>query len=156
MIPAMFILFVSGVLGQSSCKLTPSDASWPSITDWRALNDTIGGTLIETQPAASSCYDGNPFNSTLSCEYVESNWTTSAFHASVPESIDYPIFANNSCLPPGASGYNVSLLGCHISGLPLFVVNASDAQQIATAVTWAATRNIRVVVKGTGHDLNGR
>ncbi|KAF3012671.1 hypothetical protein E8E14_011563 [Neopestalotiopsis sp. 37M] len=156
MISIVFALFLAGALGQSSCKLTPSDASWPSIDEWNALNETINGTLIQTRPAASSCYDGNPFNSSLSCDFVESNWTTSAFHAALPESVDYPIFANNSCLPPGATGYNETLLGCHISGFPLFVVNATDAEQISTAVVWAAARDIRVIVKGTGHDLNGR
>lgn len=156
MISIVFALFLAGALGQSSCKLTPSDVSWPSIDEWNALNETINGTLIQTRPAASSCYDGNPFNSSLSCDFVESNWTTSAFHAALPESVDYPIFANNSCLPPGATGYNETLLGCYISGFPLFVVNATDAEQISTAVAWAAVRDIRVVVKGTGHDLNGR
>ncbi|KAH6638598.1 hypothetical protein BKA67DRAFT_528851 [Truncatella angustata] len=145
-----------GVLSQATCKLTSSDASWPNTADWQALNDTLDGSLIATRPAASSCYDGNPFNSSFSCNLVEANWTQSAFHASLPESVDYPIFANNSCLPPGASGYNETLLGCHIGGLPIFVVNTTSAEHIATALAWASARHIRIVVKGTGHDLNGR
>jgi FAD/FMN-containing dehydrogenase len=40
--------------------------------------------------------------------------------------------------------------------MPQYIVNATTEEQIATALNWAATRNIRVVVKGTGHDLNGR
>lgn len=127
-----------------------------SFSDWQALNDTLGGSLIATRPAASSCYPGNPFNSSLSCSLVETSWTLSAFHASLPESIDYPIFANDSCLPPGASGYNETLLGCHLGGLPIFIVNATSAAQISTAVAWASARDIRIIVKGTGHDLSGR
>ncbi|KAI0384461.1 FAD-binding domain-containing protein [Hypomontagnella monticulosa] len=137
------------------CKSTPLDPSWPSAAQWANLNASIGGALIATKPVASSCYDGNPFNSAKPCSEVTDNWGYSAFHSTVPESVDYPIWANNSCLPPGADGYNESL-GCHIGGSPQYVANVTTAEQIATALKWASDANIRVVVKGTGHDLNGR
>lgn len=98
---------------------------------------------------------GNPFHSSLSCDAVKANWTSGQFHARLPESIDYPLYSNNSCLPPGASGYNETA-GCHLGGLPEFIINATDELQVATAMKWAADRNIRIVVKGTGDDLNGR
>ncbi|KAI1450607.1 hypothetical protein F5Y02DRAFT_413329 [Annulohypoxylon stygium] len=139
----------------NTCKVTPDDAAWPSDSDWTNLNTSIAGALIKTRPAASSCYDGNPFGSSLSCAYVEDNWGYSAFHSSLPESVDYPLFTNNSCLPPTADGY-LQAKGCEIGGLPQFVVNATTEGQIATALKWAAERNIRVVVKGTGHELSGR
>ncbi|KAM3477718.1 hypothetical protein MY5147_002568 [Beauveria neobassiana] len=137
------------------CKSTPSDAAWPSFDEWSILNKTINGTLIQTVPVASSCWPGNPFHSSLSCEVVKANWTSGQFHAGLPESIDYPLCSNNSCLPPGAGGYNETA-GCHLGGLPEFIVNATSAWQVATAMKWAAKHNIRIVVKGTGHDLNGR
>lgn len=43
-----------------------------------------------------------------------------------------------------------------MGGLPSYIVNATSAKQVATATKWAADRDIRIVVKGTGHDLNGR
>ncbi|KAL3439967.1 hypothetical protein BJX65DRAFT_315257 [Aspergillus insuetus] len=46
--------------------------------------------------------------------------------------------------------------GCSIGGMPQYIVNATSEEQIATALKSAADRNIRAVVKGTGHDLNGR
>lgn len=73
----------------------------------------------------------------------------------MPEGIDSPMYANNSCLPPGASGYTPSK-GCVVGGAPSYIVEAKNEQQIAVAVAWATRRNIRVVVKGTGHDYNGR
>ncbi|KAL0940326.1 isoamyl alcohol [Colletotrichum truncatum] len=146
---------VGGVSAQQSCKLTPFDAAWPSDADWSALNTTIGGTLIGTKPIASSCYPGNSFHSPQSCDEVKKGWGYSDYHASLPESIDYPLYANNSCLPPGATGYSASK-GCEIGGLPQYVVNATTEEQVATAMSWASKRNIRIVVKGTGHDLNGR
>ncbi|KAH8900568.1 putative isoamyl alcohol oxidase [Thozetella sp. PMI_491] len=137
------------------CKVSPLDLGWPSASDWEGLNSTIGGSLIRTAPVASSCYPGNPFHSTEDCDYVIKNWGYSAYHSSLPESIDYPMWANNSCLPPNATGYSEQN-GCTVGGAPQYIVNATTPQQISSALEWAAQRNIRVVVKGTGHDLNGR
>ncbi|KAJ5010991.1 FAD-linked oxidoreductase ZEB1 [Colletotrichum sp. SAR 10_99] len=146
---------VGGVSAQQSCKVTPLDAAWPSDADWAALNTTINGALIKTIPVASSCYSGNPFGSSEACEDVEKGWTSSDFHAAFPESIDYPLYANNSCLPPSATGYSAAQ-GCELGGLPEYIVNGTTEEQVAAAMSWASKRNIRIVIKGTGHDLNGR
>lgn len=137
------------------CKLSPFDKAWPIDAEWAALNESISGSLIKTRPAASSCYKTNPFDSPLKCNVVEANWTQSMFHANLPESISSALYANNSCLPPGAQGYSKTV-GCHLGGYPSYVVNATSDEQIALAVKWASERNIRIVVKGTGHDLCGR
>ncbi|KAI1121207.1 hypothetical protein F5Y10DRAFT_288756 [Nemania abortiva] len=137
------------------CKVTPSDSAWPSSLEWQKLNSSLGGSMLRTTPAASSCYADNPFGALESCDDVSYGWGYSYFHSNLPESIDYPIWANNSCLPPNATGYDVSS-GCHVGGYPSYIVNATTSKQVATALKWASDRNIRVVVKGTGHDLNGR
>ncbi|KAL4747005.1 hypothetical protein BDW72DRAFT_197163 [Aspergillus terricola var. indicus] len=137
------------------CKSSPQDTTWPSVAEWSALNKSIDGTLLSTAPVASSCYPGNPFGSTQNCTDVSEHWSYGAYHAAWPESVDYSIFTNHSCLPPGADGY-VKERGCTIGGLPQYIVNATTEQQIATAMKWASERNIRIVIKGTGHDLSGR
>ncbi|KAL2825244.1 hypothetical protein BJY01DRAFT_256309 [Aspergillus pseudoustus] len=139
----------------ASCKSSPSDAIWPSLSEWTALNASIQGTLLRTTPAASSCYAGNPFASTTNCTDVTDHWSYAAYHAVWPESIDYSIFSNHSCLPPGVDGY-VAERGCTVGASPAYIVNATTEAQIATAMRWASGRNIRIVVKGTGHDMNGR
>jgi len=40
--------------------------------------------------------------------------------------------------------------------LPQYIVNATEEGDVAAAMKWAVERNVRIVVKGTGHDLNGR
>ncbi|KAL4967031.1 putative isoamyl alcohol oxidase [Aspergillus stella-maris] len=152
---SFLIAAVVPALAARNCKSTPQDATWPTIVDWTALNKSIDGTLIKTSPAASSCYASNPFGSTTNCTDVTNHWSYAAYHASWPESIDYSIFTNHSCLPPGVDGYTKER-GCHIGALPAYIVNATNEEQIATAIKWADERNIRVVVKGTGHDMNGR
>ncbi|QGI87422.1 hypothetical protein CEK25_002378 [Fusarium fujikuroi] len=150
------LLSCSAALASSTatrrCKLSPFDATWPIDAEWAALNDSISGSLIKTRP--SSCYKTNPFNAPLNCNIVEANWTQSTFRANLPESISSLLYANNSCIPPGAPGYNKTA-GCHLGGYPSYVVNATSDEQIALAVKWASGRNIRIV-KGTGHDLSGR
>ncbi|KAL5318438.1 hypothetical protein ACEPPN_013498 [Leptodophora sp. 'Broadleaf-Isolate-01'] len=148
-------LLTGASASNSTCKTTPLDVNWPSDEQWQALNVSIGGTLIKTSPVASSCYPGNPFNSTTSCELATSSWTLSQFHAALPESIDYPFYANNSCLPPGASGF-AEQKGCSIGGFPEYIVNATSEEQVSIALAWASEHNLRIVVKGTGHDMNGR
>ena len=148
-------VFHSGVFADKACKATPYSSAWPSENDWQALNSSIDGRLLKTVPVASSCWSGNPYGSQVPCDAVETNWTSGIFHAAMPESIDYPVWANNSCLPPSASGYDKQQ-GCELGGLPEYIVNATQECHVATALKWAAERNIRVSVKGTGHDMNGR
>ncbi|KAH3551938.1 hypothetical protein KXW20_002419 [Aspergillus fumigatus] len=161
MISFCFITFVSllsfpgAVHTVSHCKLSPLDAEWPSNEEWAALNASIQGTLIRTAPVASSCYTGNPFVSTESCTSVKKYWSYAAYHSAWPESVDYSIYTNNSCVPPGVVGYTEGR-GCTIGALPQYIVNATTEEQVARAMLWASKRNIRIVVKGTGHDLNGR
>lgn len=137
------------------CKTTPLDAAWPSQEDWSALNRSVNGMLLRTTPVASSCWPNNPFDSTLSCNDVKANWSSTAFHAELPESLDYPMWANSSCIPPGATGYEESR-GCDLGGLPEYILNATSNEEVSTALQFASQRNIRIVIKGTGHDMNGR
>lgn len=150
-----YLLHAVAASAIQDCKTSPRDLNWPSTDEWHALNHTLQGTLLRTSPAASSCYPDNPFQSPTNCTDVENHWTYASYHAAWPESIDYPIYTNNSCLPPSAIGYTKSR-GCTIGGLPQYIVNATTEMQVATAMRWASQRNIRIIVKGTGHDLNGR
>lgn len=149
------LLAASPVESAKSCKTSPHDSTWPSENEWVLLNQTIQGKLLKTVPVASSCYPGNPFGSSHNCSDVKSHWSYAHYQSIWPESNDYSIWNNNSCLPPGVSGYSKSK-GCSIGGLPQYIVNATTEHQIATAMKWASERNIRIVIKSTGHDLSGR
>ena len=138
----------------ATCKANPVDFTWPKESEWLSLNKSIGG-LIASSPVAASCWNNTDFESPYSCSVVQANWSSSIFHQNQPESIGSPLFANNSCLPTGVNGFLQSQ-GCRLGGLPTYVLNATDECQVAQAMKWAADRNLRVVVKGTGHDLNGR
>lgn len=139
----------------ANCKTSPLDASWPSVDEWATLNNSIGGSLIQSAPAASSCYPGNPFGSSYNCTEVKRHWSYAANHSMWPESVDYSIWNNNSCVPPGVSGFTKDK-GCSIGGMPQYILNATTEDQIARVMAWASDRDIRIVIKSTGHDLSGR
>ena len=138
-----------------NCKPSPYDTTWPSPEEWFALNKSIEGILLRTTPVASSCYPGNPFNSPYNCSSVKKHWSFAAYHSTWPESTDYSIYNNNSCVPPGEDGYSKDK-GCSIGGLPQYIVNATTEDQVSTAMAWAYRKGIRMVIKSTGHDLGGR
>lgn len=59
-------------------------------------------------------------------------------------------YNNDSCLPGFPDG------PCSDSGYPYFVVNATTAQDIKLSLDFARAHNVRIVVKSSGHDYQGR
>ncbi|KAI9151282.1 FAD-linked oxidoreductase sor8 [Paramyrothecium foliicola] len=62
-----------------------------------------------------------------------------------------PVFTNNSCNPfsdPGAH--------CTLGNYPVYSINATGARDYQVAVDFARRRNIRLVIRNTGHDYNGK
>jgi hypothetical protein len=142
---------------------TTRDSCWPSAyDDWPDLNDTLSGALMRTVPPGSVCYPALLWYSHSACTTVLSQWFNSSYHASDSVSVDYPIWANNSCNPIYPNGTSVTgdpdagKRGCRQGNYPVFVLNATTPEQISTALTWAGGKDIRVVIKATGHSYQGR
>ncbi|CAG8908607.1 unnamed protein product [Penicillium egyptiacum] len=115
------------------------------------------GSSDQTAPVASSCYPGNPFDSPEKCTSVQDKWSYAALHAAWPESIDFPIYTNNSCVPKGATGY-VGGKGCSIGGLPQYIVNATTVEHVSTGAfalsIW--TRNFKHIERRHAWQWPGR
>lgn len=69
-----------------------------------------------------------------------------------PTSIMLPLYEGRTCLPPGVGPVDV----CTVGGYPSYAVNVSNVAQIQLAVNFARNANLRLVVKNTGHDFNGK
>lgn len=157
-----------------TARQTPNTPCFPKDDDWKALNSSVNGALIKTIPLASVCYQDSPFddfNDTL-CKEVASQWTNSSLHAADPASIDYPIWANDSCNPIYANGTsitgdpNAGNKGCSLGGggggrgfgggYAYYSVNVSSAEQVSAALKWAGQKGVRVTIKNTGHNYPGR
>ena len=132
-----------------SCKATPQSSSWPFKAQWDAFNASISGQLLAPLPPAAVCDASLAVFDKAFCAYVASRWNVSDFHAKDPTSLDQPNWENDACLPnPGDH--------CDLQQFPKYVVNATEAVHVKRAIDFAREQDIRLVVKGTGHDYLGR
>ncbi|RDA92316.1 hypothetical protein CP533_3265 [Ophiocordyceps camponoti-saundersi (nom. inval.)] len=130
------------------CKPGPGDAGWPSRVTWAALNRTLDGALIRTVPLAAPCYKSWGVYDAEKCHSVTVNWTKPALHDSDATSVMWPLWQGRSCLPTGST--------CTLGAYPAYAVNATTVKQIQLAVNFARNLGLRIVVKNTGHDYQGR
>ena len=68
----------------SSRRCAYGDSCWPSEPTWQSFSDSISGSLIRTEPSASSCHDPH-FDAKL-CGIVKDNWANSTWRTSRPGS----------------------------------------------------------------------
>lgn len=54
------------------CRSLPGDDSWPTTSQWKNLNSTVGGRLIETYPLGSVCHD--PTYDAAKCASLQTQW----------------------------------------------------------------------------------
>jgi FAD/FMN-containing dehydrogenase len=66
-------------------------------------------------------------------------------------SIMAPFFANRSCDP-----FTDTSAGCVLGTYVQYTVNVSCAAEVAAGIKFANDRNIRLVIRNTGHDYNGK
>ncbi|KAK4148374.1 hypothetical protein C8A00DRAFT_39073, partial [Chaetomidium leptoderma] len=133
------------------CKAFPGDSSWPTAIEWTRLNKTLGGALLNPPPPASVCYATSPNFNAEACSFLINNASRTTFYLDDPVTILSLWPQGNTCLlsqnPTG---------NCTQGGYPVYVVNATSVKHIQAAVNFARNRNVRLVVKNTGHDAVGR
>ncbi|KAE8415272.1 hypothetical protein BDV36DRAFT_311144 [Aspergillus pseudocaelatus] len=135
-----------------SCKVMPGDVSWPSNLLWDIFDTLLGKRLIKTVPLAAYCYSDWPEYDADKCTSITSQWAVSNLHMDDPASIMLPLYEGRTCMAPGYNYTNT----CELGGYPAYVVNASTVAQIQLAINFARNLNLRLVVKNTGHDFNGK
>ncbi|KAJ5594341.1 uncharacterized protein N7459_000549 [Penicillium hispanicum] len=142
------------------CKVFPGDFWWPLPIVWDLFDVLLGGALIKTVPLASSCYSSWPEYNSKQCATITSDWTDSSLHrapltmlpsAADPASVMWPLFEGRSCLPTTNASAS-----CTVGGYSSYAVNVSNVAQIQLAVNFARNAGLRLVVKNTGHDFNGK
>lgn len=135
----------------TSCTQAPNDTCWPSTADWRGLNTSVTGNLIADTPIAASCYPG-PLQNNKTCAQVDRHWAVQSFQTDHPIGLSYP---DDSCLPVNISAGKRPGL-CSLGTSPQYTINATTPDHVAAAVKFARNKNVRLVIKNTGHDILGR
>jgi hypothetical protein len=64
----------------------------------------------------------------------------------------WPLWEGRSCVPTDDSGNST----CTLGAFPVYAVNATNVAQIQLAVNFARNQGLRLVIKNTGHDYQGR
>ncbi|KAI0179866.1 FAD-binding domain-containing protein [Hypoxylon sp. FL1284] len=131
------------------CKYLPGDANWPSKDEWAALNSTVGGRLIATVPLGSPCHDPN-YDEEL-CASLQEQWLYSGVHLESSSSVMAPLFANQSCDP-----WQPQSKPCTLGNYVSYAVNVSGPDDVIAALQFADEKNVRFVIRNTGHDYLGR
>jgi hypothetical protein len=155
LLSALFPLLSEQLHVRSSlCKAQAGASHWPGVDTWQRLNSSLSGVLLEPLPPAAVCYKNiSQSYDSGHCEVVTESWYQSSFHGQDPVSVAYPNWQDDACLPPGLYNGNDS---CRPDRFPRYVVNASSVEHVVKTVKFAAENNVRLVVKGRGHDLLGR
>ncbi|KAI0969559.1 FAD binding domain-containing protein [Xylaria arbuscula] len=141
----------SPVYDGPECKVYPGTAAWPLEADWAQLNNTLDGALLKPVPISAVCYSG-PYQNTNQCNTLLRNASSSRFYINDPLSV-------LAMWPEGDTCYvsaNTTNLNCTQGGWPNYVVNVTTVKQIQGAVNFARNKNLRLIVKNTGHDFFGR
>ncbi|XRM45666.1 hypothetical protein ABZX51_008744 [Aspergillus tubingensis] len=152
---ALLMLQVSSLVRASfACRCQPSDACWPSRDDWKHLNESISGHLVRVYPIGHVCHV--PFFNQASCNQLvhlqyDSNWR--AEQPGALQSFNWENWPgkNESCTIE-ANSSSV----CGQGRIPLYSAVVHSVAEIRTVVRFAKQRNIRLVIKNTGHDSTGR
>ncbi|KAF4333509.1 isoamyl alcohol oxidase [Fusarium beomiforme] len=142
-------LLFSASLVAASCKCTPNQACWPSSREWSRFNDSISGKLIETSPVAEPCYFTSEQDN-AACQHVRKSWSSATYQVSQPLGYAYPL--NESCpLPTPETDTK-----CSIGHSPVYAVNVTSEKDISRTIAFAREKNLRLVIKSTGHDAMQR
>ncbi|KAF3012995.1 hypothetical protein E8E14_006946 [Neopestalotiopsis sp. 37M] len=134
----------------TSCREYPGSAAWPSSEDWSSFNESLGGALLHPLPPGAACYAGPSYDE-QKCKFLLSNATYTRFFSDDPVTVMAEWPTGSTCLPTLQPTGN-----CTQGGLATYVVNATTIKHVQAAVNFARNRNLRLVIKNTGHDFGGR
>ncbi|GKZ60348.1 hypothetical protein AnigIFM49718_006690 [Aspergillus niger] len=152
---ALLLFLVSPVVRASlQCRFQPGDACWPSRDDWKRLNESISGHLVRVYPIGHVCHE--PYFDQASCNQLihlqyDSNWRAEQLGALQSFNWENWPRENEICTIEA----NPSSV-CGQGRIPLYSAVIHSVDEICAVVRFARQRNIRLVIKNTGHDSTGR
>eukprot|EP00048_Salpingoeca_helianthica_P020198 m.5391 g.5391 ORF g.5391 m.5391 type:complete len:588 (-) comp4518_c0_seq1:51-1814(-) len=128
----------------------PGQPCWPTAATWAHLNTSVSGRLLAVTPEGKPCYDQG--RASPACQIILSNWTNATWRADQVGAMQSPNWEANgqgqSCFNPDAA--------CQQGNVPLYAVAVGNVSDVVAALQFGARFNIRVVVKTSGHDYQGR
>lgn len=133
---ALLIANLNCATGETKKRCHPSQTCWPTAEEWAILNTQVHGNLVQLKSLLEPC----KLNAKSSqCE-------AALIHARNPFFLETHPDATQS------TGY----LNAWTSSPSQYAIAAKSAADIVAGVNFARQHNLRLVLKGTGHDYLGR
>ncbi|ABK90143.1 FAD-binding oxidoreductase [Francisella tularensis subsp. novicida] len=121
---------------KSNCRCLPSKPCWPDQQQWDTLAKSLKGKLIKPI---------SPF-------YICEKNSDSEECKSVLQNIKNPFYMQSDAGRNESQGW----YGAWYNQSSSYAVEVEDTQDIVKAVNFAREYNLRIVIKGAGHDYLGR
>ena len=116
-------------------RVRPGDPYWPTQAQWQELGKQVGGNLLKPEALFAPCAAA----------------ADSAACAAVSANVRNPFYLGDQPGGTQVSGW----LDAWTPAPSAYAVKARNAQDVAHAVSFARTHNLRVVVKGAAHSYLG-
>ena len=116
-------------------RLRPADPAWPGAASWAKLKEDVGGNLIEVHPLFGACESA----------------PNGADCLDALKNIANPFYIGDQ---PGGTQV-CGWLDAWTPAPSAYAVKARNTADVAAAVNFARDKNLRLVVKGTGHSYLG-
>jgi FAD/FMN-containing dehydrogenase len=114
----------------AGCDQVAPGSAWPGMDKWEELNAQVGGRLIKNPTAP---------------------WAAIG-PGEIPQDLTNPWFLEEQ---PGAT-QSTGMYKAWVSEPSSYAVAAETVEDVVAAVNFAREHNVKLVVKGTGHDYYGR
>ena len=157
----LFLLLFPTALGsatpRSQCRCIYGDPCWPTDAEFSSLLTLLSQPLLHPFPTAYPCYP--PSAPVGNCYEVQELYADGVFRSNLPGSMqntnfEMYLFSNGTI---DACYLNVTLnILCKQGSVPPIGVDIRKAEDAQAAVNFARQKNLRLVIKNTGHDYLGR
>ncbi len=120
----------------SRCRCARDGACWPDRAEWQTLRDEVGGRLVEVRSPVAACAadpDGDACAQALA-------------------DAQNPFLLEEEAGATQTTGW----LGAWATAPSAYAVAAESTADVVAAVRFARLHQLRLVIKGTGHDYLGR
>ncbi len=116
-------------------RVRPRDAGWPAAAQWQELNAATGGSLLPVQPLFAPCAGAA---GSAACRQLLAD-------------LRNPYYLGDQAGGTQVSGW----FGAWAPAPSAYALRARHAADVAAAVRFARTHNLRIVIKGGGHSYQG-
>ena len=139
----------------AAAACAPGQPCWPTPAQWASFNASIDGALISVVPILAPCFGSFPGvpASAADCSAIVSNFSNSFMRAATPGALQNINWEQD---PATLDDCLEAAKPCRLGGLPPFAVAAASAAHVAAALAFARAHSMRVVVRSTGHEYQGR